>query len=218
LPQLQWSTFDASILHGYRYDYRLNTPAAFNKPYDQLVLSRSAIGRMSPTMARRKEQRRQSKEQLANSVRKHFNSMGIIENEVVVDFLYKVRWQGMLIEGMWSVVCRVLIVHQIRISECDLLLSDLDDECIGFVSSIYRLRRFGAGLALYWFRRMVDTQFPTMIRRSGFGSSSKHFIGLSRYLRGNAGFSLWFERDVGDLGPRKGDTRIRPHQSDGSFD
>jgi hypothetical protein len=168
-------------------------------------------------MARRKEQRRQSKEQLANSVRKHFNSMGIIENEVVVDFLYKVRWQGMLIEGMWSVVCRVLIVHQIRISECDLLLSDLDDECIGFVSSIYRLRRFGAGLALYWFRRMVDTQFPTMIRRSGFGSSSKHFIGLSRYLRGNVGFSLWFERDVGDLGPRKGDTRIRPHQSDGSM-
>lgn len=50
---------------------------------------------MSPTMARRKEERRQSKEQLANSVRKHFNSMGIIENEVVVDFLYKVRWQGL---------------------------------------------------------------------------------------------------------------------------
>jgi len=49
---------------------------------------------MSPTMARRKEQRRQSKEQLANTVRKHFNSMGIIENEVVVDFLYKVRHQG----------------------------------------------------------------------------------------------------------------------------
>jgi hypothetical protein len=49
---------------------------------------------MSPTMARRKEQRRQSKEQLANAVRKHFNSMGIIENEVVVDFLYKVRHQG----------------------------------------------------------------------------------------------------------------------------
>lgn len=92
-PGIQWSSFDASILHGYRHDYRLNTPAAFNKPYNQLILSRSPIGRMSPTMARRKEERRQSKEQLANSVRKHFNSMGIIENEVVVDFLYKVRWQ-----------------------------------------------------------------------------------------------------------------------------
>lgn len=51
---------------------------------------------MSPTMARRKENRRQSKDQLANSVRKHFNSMGIVENEVVVDFLYKVQWQGQL--------------------------------------------------------------------------------------------------------------------------
>lgn len=90
---IQWSTIDPSILHGYRYDYRLNTPAAFNKPYNQLVLSNSAIGRMSPTMARRKEHRRQGKDQLANSVRKHFNSMGIAENEVVVDFLYKVRWQ-----------------------------------------------------------------------------------------------------------------------------
>ena len=50
---------------------------------------------MSPTMVgRRKEERKQSKDQLANAVRKHFNSMGIVENEVVVDFLYKVRWQG----------------------------------------------------------------------------------------------------------------------------
>ncbi|CAG8953996.1 hypothetical protein HYFRA_00009095 [Hymenoscyphus fraxineus] len=92
-PGLQWTSFDPAVLHGYRYDYRLNTPAAFTKPYNQIVLSRSAIGRMSPTMARRKEQRRQGSDQLANSVRKHFNSMGIIENEVVVDFLYKVRWQ-----------------------------------------------------------------------------------------------------------------------------
>ncbi|KUJ10293.1 uncharacterized protein LY89DRAFT_256913 [Mollisia scopiformis] len=97
-PGLQWSSFDASILHGYRYDYRLNTPAAFNEPYNQLVLSRSPIGRLSPTMARKKQEqqhRRQSKEQLANAVRKHFNSMGIEENKVVVDFLYKVRWQGL---------------------------------------------------------------------------------------------------------------------------
>jgi len=90
---IQWPSFDPEILHGYRYDYRLNTPASFSSQYNQVVLSRSAMGRMSPTMARRKEQRRQGKEQLANAVRKHFNSMGIIENEVVVDFLYKVRWQ-----------------------------------------------------------------------------------------------------------------------------
>jgi hypothetical protein len=104
LWQLQWSAFDSSILHGYRYDYGLNTPAAFNKSYNQLILSRSPLGRMSPTMARRKEQRRQSKEQLANTVRKHFNSMGIAENEVVVDFLYKVRHQGQAIEVAGSLI------------------------------------------------------------------------------------------------------------------
>jgi len=92
-PGIQWTSFEDAVLHGYRYDYRLNTPAAFNKPYNQLVLAHSPIGRMSPTMARQKVQRRQSKEQLATSVRKHFNGMGITENEVVVDFLYKVRYQ-----------------------------------------------------------------------------------------------------------------------------
>jgi hypothetical protein len=81
-------------MHSYRYDYRLNTPAAFNKPYNQLVLSQSAMGRMSPTMVRQKQQRRQSKDQLATAVRKHFNGMGVAETEVVVDFLYKVRHQG----------------------------------------------------------------------------------------------------------------------------
>jgi histone deacetylase complex subunit SAP30 len=57
---------------------------------------------MSPTMAKQKQQRRQSKDQLANAVRKHFNSMGITENEVVVDFLYKVRWQGWWSHGVWE--------------------------------------------------------------------------------------------------------------------
>lgn len=52
---------------------------------------------MSPTMARKKEQRRQTHEQLANTARKHFNNMGIVENEIVVDFLYKVRFQGELV-------------------------------------------------------------------------------------------------------------------------
>lgn len=45
-------------------------------------------------MARRKGRRRQSKEQLTHAVRKHFNGLGIQENEVVVDFLYKVHNMG----------------------------------------------------------------------------------------------------------------------------
>lgn len=47
-------------------------------------------------MAREKNKRRQSKEQLANAVRKHFNGQGIAENDAVVEFLYKVKHQGEL--------------------------------------------------------------------------------------------------------------------------
>jgi histone deacetylase complex subunit SAP30 len=45
-------------------------------------------------MARKQEYRRQSKEQLARVVRKHFNGLGIQENEVVVGFLHKVKNPG----------------------------------------------------------------------------------------------------------------------------
>lgn len=49
------------------------------------------IGLYSPTMVCKRKNRRQSKEQLALAVRKHFNGMGIQENDVIVDFIYKVR-------------------------------------------------------------------------------------------------------------------------------
>jgi hypothetical protein len=45
-------------------------------------------------MAIRKDRRRVGKEQLAMAVRKNFNGLAIQEGEVVVDFLYKVMWQG----------------------------------------------------------------------------------------------------------------------------
>ncbi|TGO58013.1 hypothetical protein BOTNAR_0189g00150 [Botryotinia narcissicola] len=89
--KIQWSEFDASFLHRYRYEYGLNTPAAFNSAYNQTVLSQSSIGRMSPSMVRKNK--RQSKEQLANAVRKHFNSQSVNENECVAKTLYKVRYQ-----------------------------------------------------------------------------------------------------------------------------
>jgi len=87
---MEWSKLDPAILHEYRYAYGLNTPSAFSHPHNELVLS-AGIGKMSPTMARRKDRRRQSKDQLTHAVRKHFNGLGIQENEVVVDFLYKVH-------------------------------------------------------------------------------------------------------------------------------
>ncbi len=53
-----------------------------------------SIGLQSPTMARRKDLRRQSKEQLASAARKHFNGLGSQENDIIVDFLHKIRSQG----------------------------------------------------------------------------------------------------------------------------
>lgn len=144
-----------SVLHDYRYAYRLSTPSAYSRPYTQLLLS-SGVGLRSPTAiaARRHAvasataaaaanttsnqsragsatssstsqydphplyapyhqhqqqepgsggdrvlhrvigQPRVSKEQLALAVRKHFNSMGVVEQEAIARFLYKVREEG----------------------------------------------------------------------------------------------------------------------------
>ena len=45
-------------------------------------------------MARKREERKTSKDQLATAVRKHFNGLAVNETEVVVDFLYKVKEKG----------------------------------------------------------------------------------------------------------------------------
>ncbi|ORY65478.1 uncharacterized protein BCR38DRAFT_432898 [Pseudomassariella vexata] len=95
-PGLQWSSFDRDVLHEYRREYRLDTPTAFSNSYHQWVLSRPGVGLHSPTMARKQEYRRQSKEDLAKVVRKHFNGVGIQENDVVVGFLHKVRCPGVI--------------------------------------------------------------------------------------------------------------------------
>lgn len=42
-------------------------------------------------MVRKKKARRQNKDQLALAVRKHFNGVGIQENDVIVDFICKIR-------------------------------------------------------------------------------------------------------------------------------
>ncbi|KAI0537599.1 hypothetical protein GGR58DRAFT_513689 [Xylaria digitata] len=95
-PGLQWSTFDRDVLHEYRREHRLDTPAAFSSSYRYWVLSQSYVGLQSPTMARRAQFRRQSKDDLAKAVRKHFNGVGIQENDIIVDFLHKVRNPGVV--------------------------------------------------------------------------------------------------------------------------
>lgn len=80
------------MLHAYRRGHRLDTPTCFSSSYRHMILSQpGSIGMYSPTMLRRRDDRRQSKEQLALKVRKHFNGVGVQENDVIVDFIHKVR-------------------------------------------------------------------------------------------------------------------------------
>ncbi|KAI0396302.1 hypothetical protein F5Y17DRAFT_420351 [Xylariaceae sp. FL0594] len=90
-PGLQWSTFDLDVLHEYRRENRLDTPTAFSSSYRYWVLSHSQLGLKSPTMARRAQFRRQTKDDLTKAVRAHFNGVGVQENDVIVEFLHKVK-------------------------------------------------------------------------------------------------------------------------------
>ncbi|KAK4156846.1 hypothetical protein C8A00DRAFT_30284 [Chaetomidium leptoderma] len=94
-PGLQWPAFEREVLHAYRRAYRLKTPTTFLSDHHEWVFTQpGSIGLYSPTIARRKELRRQTKDQLTNVVRKHFNGLGVQENDIIVDFLHKVRSQG----------------------------------------------------------------------------------------------------------------------------
>lgn len=80
------------MLHAYRQEHHLNTPTSYGSSYRHMILSQpGSIGLYSPTMMRKKADRRQSKEQLALAVRKHFNGVGVQENDVIVDFIHRVR-------------------------------------------------------------------------------------------------------------------------------
>ena len=93
--KMSWNTAPLELLNTYRVAHNILSPAAFTTPLRQAQLSNPGIGRQSPTMARKKEKRRVSKEQLALAVRKNFNGAAVNEIDVVVDLVYKVRNQGM---------------------------------------------------------------------------------------------------------------------------
>ena len=97
--QMAWSTSPLSLLNTYRVSHHLSTPAAFTSPLNQALLVNPGIGRQSPTMARRKDKRRVSKDQLATNVRKHFNGAAVNEIDVVVELVYKSRNKGMPLAG-----------------------------------------------------------------------------------------------------------------------
>jgi len=92
--QLAWNSEDLPLLERYRYAHKMETPAAFRSPLNRALLTNPGIGRSSPTMARRRKQRKVGKEQLAMAVRKNFNSAAVNEVGVAVDLLYKIRYQG----------------------------------------------------------------------------------------------------------------------------
>lgn len=81
-------------MHAYRSAYGVEVPSAMKSPLSTAVLTVPGIGRNSPTMARRKEKRKTGKEQLALTLRKHFNGLAVSETDVVVEFLYSVKFQG----------------------------------------------------------------------------------------------------------------------------
>ncbi|KAK8243282.1 hypothetical protein IWZ00DRAFT_513127 [Phyllosticta capitalensis] len=103
--QMSWPSEDLSLLMNYRSSHRLDAPGAFKNPLAPAILGRG-IGKYSPTMARKKNERRISKDQLATAVRKNFNALAVSESEVIVDLLYKVKMQGKPLFGRRSKVHR----------------------------------------------------------------------------------------------------------------
>lgn len=91
---MSWNTTPLSLLNTYRVSHHLSTPAAFTSPLNHALLANPGIGRQSPTMARRKDKRRVSKDQLATNVRKHFNGAAVNEIDVVVELVYKSKNKG----------------------------------------------------------------------------------------------------------------------------
>lgn len=92
--QINWSSFELSVLHAYRQAHRLKTPSAFSSSFNQRILSRPGIGWSSPTMAVHKNRRRISKDNLALAVRKDFKDAMVHESEAITSFLYSVHNQG----------------------------------------------------------------------------------------------------------------------------
>ncbi|USW54250.1 Putative SAP30 domain superfamily protein [Septoria linicola] len=88
---MQWDKASLELLNTYRVSHNLSSPAAFTSSYRQALLTNPGIGRQSPTMARKKEKRRVSKDQLALAVRKNFNGAAVNEMDVVAEMVYKIQ-------------------------------------------------------------------------------------------------------------------------------
>jgi hypothetical protein len=97
--QIDWQKEDTKLLHRYRSAYHLSAPSAFQNPMANCILN-SGIGPLSPTMARAKSKRRIRREELAMIVRRNFKEAPVMENECLVDLLYRVKVKGQLLIHM----------------------------------------------------------------------------------------------------------------------
>ncbi|KAL5615233.1 hypothetical protein BROUX41_005289 [Berkeleyomyces rouxiae] len=96
---VDWLKFDREALHNYRREHNLETPPAYlHSSYHFWLCLPGSIGMMSPTMvaARRRNNRlqRQTRENLAASVQKHFDEAMINEADAMVHFISTLRQQG----------------------------------------------------------------------------------------------------------------------------
>ena len=97
IPRLQidWACMDSTDLNAYRQLHRLRVAPAFGSDFNCHILSRPGISRRSPSMLRRQQRRKTSKEQLAFVVKKDFNDAMTNEPESITNFIYSVRTRGM---------------------------------------------------------------------------------------------------------------------------
>lgn len=87
--QMGWDDIPSNTLHSYRLAYRLDVPSA-SRNFNNTVLS-TTIGKKTASRAGGKA--RCSRSVLATAVRKNFNAQPIVENDVIVNFLYSVKNQ-----------------------------------------------------------------------------------------------------------------------------
>lgn len=85
-------------LNGSAAEKDVSDAISIGTPRSQVISHRSirthGRGLKSQPLHRIISQGRVSKEQLSLAVRKHFNSAGLVEQEAIVRFLYKVREEG----------------------------------------------------------------------------------------------------------------------------
>lgn len=91
-PKL-FSIHDSQILHSYRHARRIPISASYSSFRNQCLLTNKGFGKRSPTAiaASRKRGAKVSKEQLLAAVKHDFSNAAVVEMNVAVEMLYRVR-------------------------------------------------------------------------------------------------------------------------------